>query len=208
MLYLRTKKFTKWMAQVLLLGLVGGCAVSFQSTQYNALKTMLSPKTVILPSWQLRWLGIEKKLYPVNLDKETLFTDGDVLEIYFDGWNVTRVEGLMAYRSLMRSDQGRMSPLNQVIASRVLQDGLILTELNRVQWAWSSVRYAEWYCSDWQAVTDGPQDYQQICYSLGENYRQAVRADNLIGLNDAGLIDYLEFSFDPAVTGAVRLELL
>ncbi|HAT51959.1 MAG TPA: hypothetical protein DCS80_01580 [Betaproteobacteria bacterium] len=79
------------------MGLVVLQGCSFQSNQINFMKSVLAETGVILPRWALTLEGDseQKTVFPVALSGgDTLFTDGEYIRLYFDGWNFVRLEGI------------------------------------------------------------------------------------------------------------------
>jgi hypothetical protein len=75
--------------------LTAGC--SFQSNQWNALKSLLEPaKVVTQGSWLLSGPEGDTTVYPVQWKDAIIFTDGQGIFIEFDGWHFVEVRGYPA----------------------------------------------------------------------------------------------------------------
>ena len=69
-------------------------ACTFQSKQLNFFKGIFEETTVIevKPTWQLNWLNKSREMYVIQIPDAFVFTDGADLSIWFDGWNIYRIE--------------------------------------------------------------------------------------------------------------------
>jgi len=190
-----------------LLGLtVVGCNLSFQSTQYQFLKSLaLNESTVEIPNWVLIWDGKERLVYPVALENETLFTDGDALIVSFDGWQITKIRGLPnlgVLKRFVRSQDGE----DTAFRNHVDQEKIILEDQRTIVWDSSLGGRSIWYCGGWFKRVDGPPGYVQSCFVDDPKGDGAIEFVNTIGLTSLGMIQSIGSTFDPN-KGALRIEL-
>ena len=191
----------------LLLGLsVVGCNLSFQSTQYQFLKSLaLNESTVEIPTWVAIWDGKERLVYPVALENETLFTDGDALIVSFDGWNITKIRGLPNLGVLERFVQSKEGK-ETVFRNHVDQEKVILEGQRTIAWNSSLGRRSVWYCGGWFNRADGLPGYVQTCFVDDPKRGGANKFVNTIGLTSSGMIQSMGTTFDPN-KGELRIEL-
>ena len=194
---LKIAKF-HWFALLLCL-VTSGCNLSLQSNQYNFLKSLMrSSSSIEVPTWMLSWQGLGQLVYPVSLQNETVFTDGSNLMIRFDGWNITRIEGLQGLGALQRV---------QPVLDRKERDGqqtnatienLLKKNFSPVLWKSSNGWQVLWYCSVWHERVDGPLGYTQTCYTNTDSTEELIKVENAITLNSLEMIQSIQATFDPA----------
>ena len=185
---------------------VVGCNLSFQSTQYQFLKSFaLNESTVEIPTWVLIWDGEERLVYPVALENETLFTDGDALIVSFDGWNITKIRGLPNLGVFERFVQFKEDK-DTVLRNHVDQEKIILKGQRAIVWNSSLGRPSVWYCGGWFKRVAGSPDYVQSCFVDDPKRGGANKFVNTIGLTSSGMIQSMGTTFDPN-KGELRIEL-
>ena len=52
-------------------------------------------------TWRLRWAGSEQPVVPVAVNDQFVFTHKSGVQVTFDGWNITRVAGLLGREALI-----------------------------------------------------------------------------------------------------------
>ena len=146
---------------VLSLGL-GGCGyATFSSPQFDAVRGLF-PREVGVDleslAWTLRWAGEAQPVLPVIVKDQFVFTHRSGVQVTFDGWQVTRVAGLLGREVLtLRLDDG--GGLSIESGARQLFEGP---------------------CSPWQR---GPAGYEQRCEGLGRNEIALDEAGNISRLS-------------------------
>jgi len=91
--------FVFWLMLFHSLILFGGCSFSIQSSQYQMIKRALTRNMSEGPetnSWNISWAGYEFSVTPMNVGSQTWFANKQNLVVRFDGWQVTKVENLIA----------------------------------------------------------------------------------------------------------------
>ena len=78
--------------------LLSGC--SFHSSQWNTLSSLWRRGRGSAKNWQVRWSNRVFDVFAINAGQEVIFADGDGFILRFDGWQVTRVEGLLPLKTL------------------------------------------------------------------------------------------------------------
>ena len=183
---------------VLMCLLSAGCNLSFQSKQYDFLKSLtLDRSSIVLPTWQLNWAGSQQLVYPISLQTETVFTDGDNLLIRFDGWNITRIEGLEGVGELQRierapAEMGRAAPSADVAVRNLPQQADI-----EVIWESSRGWRVRWRCGSWRRNADDPLRLTQACFTRSDSDQQWIEIENIITLSTLGMIESIKSTFDP-----------
>ena len=90
----------KCITYLVLLVLLGGCQyVQVQSSQLSSMTNMFFPQAeeVVIPQWELQLGGYIADVQPVIVGKNTVFVNKNSDAITFDGWKITRVEGLNSF---------------------------------------------------------------------------------------------------------------
>lgn len=76
-----------------------GCAhVTVRAPQLDVVRALLPADPVVdfAPfTWRLRWAGSEQPVVPVSIKGQFVFTHASGVQVTFDGWNITRVAGLL-----------------------------------------------------------------------------------------------------------------
>jgi hypothetical protein len=124
---------------------LGGCTyVTIQASQLNAVRALFPGKAAVdfAPfTWRLRWAGEEQPVVPVAIQDQFVFTHESGVQVTFDGWNITRVAGLLGREPLtLRLDDARTLRIEQGLRS-----------------------VYEGACSPWQQAGQG---YLQVCEGL------------------------------------------
>ena len=178
--------------------LLAGCNLSFQSKQYDFLKSLtVDRSSIALPTWRLNWAGTQQLVYPISLQTETVFTDGDNLLIRFDGWNITRIEGLEGVGELQRiepapDEMGRAAPSADVAVRN-------LPKQADIQVIWESSRgwRVRWRCGSWHPNADDSLRLTQACYTRSDLDQEWIEIENIITLSTLGMIESIKSTFDP-----------
>ena len=90
-------------AALLAFGLSGCGYATFSSPQYEAVRGLFPKEEgVDLDSlaWSLEWAGESQPVLPVVVDDAFIFTHRSGVQVSFDGWNITRVAGLLGQEVL------------------------------------------------------------------------------------------------------------
>ena len=183
---------------VLMCLLSAGCNLSFQSKQYDFLKSLtVDRSSIVLPTWQLNWAGFQQLVYPISLQTETVFTDGDKLLIRFDGWNITRIEGLEGVGELQRielapDEMGRADPSADAAVRNFPKQADI-----EVIWKSSRGWQVRWRCGSWHPNGDGSLRLTQACYTWSDLDQEWIEIENIIMLSTLGMIESIKSTFDP-----------
>ncbi len=134
---------------------------TFSSPQFDAVRGLFPKETgVDLEglAWTLRWAGEAQPVLPVVVKDQFVFTHRSGVQVTFDGWQVTRVAGLLGREVLtLRLDDG--GGLSIESGARQLFEGP---------------------CSPWQR---GPAGYEQRCEGLGPNEIALDEAGNISRLS-------------------------
>ena len=88
---------------LLAVGLAGCGYATFSSPQYDAVRGLFPKEEgVDLDSlaWSLEWAGESQPVLPVVVDGAFIFTHRSGVQVSFDGWNITRVAGLLGQEVL------------------------------------------------------------------------------------------------------------
>jgi len=88
---------------LLAVGLAGCGYATFSSPQYDAVRGLFPKEEgVDLASlaWSLEWAGESQPVLPVVVDGAFIFTHRSGVQVSFDGWNITRVAGLLGQEVL------------------------------------------------------------------------------------------------------------
>jgi hypothetical protein len=88
---------------LLAVGLAGCGYATFSSPQYDAVRGLFPKEEgVDLDSlaWSLEWAGESQPVLPVVVDEAFIFTHRSGVQVSFDGWNITRVAGLLGQEVL------------------------------------------------------------------------------------------------------------
>ena len=101
-------RFWVWAGQlfsgVLLTAGLAGCGyATFSSSQYDAVRGLFpKEESVDLDSlaWSLEWAGESQPVLPVVVGEAFIFTHRSGVQVSFDGWNITRVAGLLGQEVL------------------------------------------------------------------------------------------------------------
>lgn len=97
---------------------LNGCAyVTLQAPQLNAVRALFPGKSAVdfTPfTWRLRWAGEEQPVVPVAIKDQFVFTHESGVQVTFDGWNITRVAGLLGREPLaLRLDDDHILRIEQ-----------------------------------------------------------------------------------------------
>ena len=88
---------------LLAFGLSGCGYATFSSPQYEAVRGLFPKEEgVDLDSlaWSLEWAGESQPVLPVVVEEAFVFTHRSGVAVSFDGWNITRVAGLLGQEVL------------------------------------------------------------------------------------------------------------
>lgn len=89
---------------------LSGCAyVSVQLPQYGVVQQLLPQAEQVDFSsftWELSWAGRTQPVIAVAVAPLVVFTHENGIEVEFDGWNVTRVKGLLGEEALVLTMDG------------------------------------------------------------------------------------------------------
>ena len=101
---------------------LAGCAyVTVQAPQLNAVRALFPGKAAVdfAPfTWRLRWAGEQQPVVPVAIQDQFVFTHESGVQVTFDGWNITRVAGLLGREPLtLRLDTGQTLRIEQGLRS-------------------------------------------------------------------------------------------
>ena len=99
-----------------------GCAyVTVQAPQLNAVRALFPGKAKVefAPfTWRLRWAGEQQPVVPVAIQDQFVFTHESGVQVTFDGWNITRVAGLLGREPLtLRLDDAQTLRIDQGLRS-------------------------------------------------------------------------------------------
>ena len=183
---------------VLMCLLSTGCNLSFQSKQYDFLKSLtVDRSSIALPTWRLNWAGTQQLVYPISLQTETVFTDGDNLLIRFDGWNITRIEGLEGVGELQRiepapDEMGRASHSADAAVPNLPRHADI-----EVIWESSRGWQVRWRCGSWHPNANDSLRLIQACYTRSDLDQEWIEIENIITLSTLGMIESIKSTFDP-----------
>ena len=198
--------FLKGLSFLILGASIHGCSLSFHSTQYQFLKSLMSnTASPDIPTWILKWNGDERVIFPISLEAETVFTDGDSLFVRFDGWNVTMIRGLDDLGVLERVVQSDEAKINSFENSSS-QDKILVDELLPIVWNSSLGKKWVWYCDGWSNRSDGYIGYVQPCFVEDLENGGVLEFLNTIELNSSGMIQSISSTFAPE-EGELRMEL-
>lgn len=105
------------LAGLLSLALPGCAYVTVQAPQLEAVRALFpaGPAVDFEPfTWRLRWAGSEQPVVPVAVKGQFVFTHESGVQVTFDGWNITRVAGLLGREPLTLSlDEGSVLRIRQ-----------------------------------------------------------------------------------------------
>ena len=101
---------------------LAGCAyVTVQAPQLNAVRALFPGKSAVdfAPfTWRLRWAGEAQPVVPVAIKDQFVFTHESGVQVTFDGWNITRVAGLLGREPLtLRLDDAQTLRIEQGLRS-------------------------------------------------------------------------------------------
>lgn len=101
---------------------LSGCAyVTLQAPQLNAVRALFPGKAAVdfAPfTWRLRWAGEEQPVVPVAIKGQFVFTHESGVQVTFDGWNITRVAGLLGREPItLRLDDAQTLRIEQGLRS-------------------------------------------------------------------------------------------
>ena len=86
---------------------LGGCAyTTFSAPQFESVRTLFprQPAVDFEPlTWTLLWAGEAQPVVPVAVSGQFVFTHRSGVEVTFNGWNITRVAGLLGREVLTLS---------------------------------------------------------------------------------------------------------
>jgi len=102
------KHFGQYTVQLLLVALLAaglsGCGyTTFSSPQYEAVRGLFPQEEGVdldALAWSLEWAGESQPVLPVVVDGAFIFTHRSGVQVSFDGWNITRVAGLLGQEVL------------------------------------------------------------------------------------------------------------
>ena len=100
---------------------LSGCAyTTFSAPQFETVRALLpkEPAVDFEPlTWTLYWAGEAQPVVPVAVSGQFVFTHRSGVEVTFDGWQITRVAGLLGREVLTRA-LGEDSVLRMSAGSR------------------------------------------------------------------------------------------
>jgi hypothetical protein len=147
---------------LLLCVLLAGCGyATFSAPQLGALRALLPAEEGVdlKPyEWRLSWGGESQPVVAVTVPEAVVFTHRNGVAVTFDGWQVTRVEGLLGDLPLE----------------------LLFDESGAVQLQLGARRIFQGQCSPWQPVSSG---FAQECEGLGLNEIRLDEEGNITALS-------------------------
>ena len=165
--------------------LLSGC--SFHSSQWNTLSSLWQEEGGPQKNWQVRWSDRVFDVFAINAGQEVIFADGDGFILRFDGWQVTRVEGLLPAQDTLNISKEEPSS----------GEGMLL------QYAGTASRFGEQQCTNWllsdRVGSNDPEQYavyQQDC-ATGQG-----PVTHSIALNGERQLVALSFTLHPAYAPA------
>jgi len=94
----------KLLSGVLLAAGLSGCGyATFSSPQYEAVRGLFPQEEGVdldALAWSLEWAGERQPVLPVVVEEAFIFTHRSGVQVSFDGWNITRVAGLLGQEVL------------------------------------------------------------------------------------------------------------
>lgn len=99
--------------------LLSACShIAVEARQVSALRGLLFPsqsEVDLSPfTWRLHWAGAEESVVSVALNDHYVFTHKSGVQVSFDGWNITRVSGLVGTESVvLKLDQDKTLRIEQ-----------------------------------------------------------------------------------------------
>jgi len=90
-------------ALLLAAGLSGCGYATFSSPQYEAVRGLFPQEEGVdldALAWSLEWAGERQPVLPVVVEEAFIFTHRSGVQVSFDGWNITRVAGLLGQEVL------------------------------------------------------------------------------------------------------------
>ena len=173
-----------------------GCGVTFQSTQFNFLKSLFDvDSSVSEPNWIVTWRDRVYPVYAINHDGGTLFVNEDRLLVTFDGWQVTDL-------SLPGSRTKKVAVLNKVVSD----DGTVSMQFEDGR----GRRLETHLCEAWERFSESKEKvlrtgnltiWTQQCSRPDETYTNEIR------LNELGQLIALRFFLVPGIA-PIKIELL
>ena len=141
---------------------LAGCAyVTVQAPQLNAVRALFPANAAVdfEPfTWRLRWAGSEQPVVPVAVKGQFVFTHESGVQVTFDGWNITRVAGLLGREPLTLS----------------IDEALVLQIRQGIQTVYTGS------CEPWQDETPG---FVQRCEGLEPRRITLDEAGNIQALS-------------------------
>jgi hypothetical protein len=159
---------------------------TFHSNQLELLKGLVtqSSEGIQLSQWELEWRSKSTAMYLVSENGEFVFTDGKKVAIWFDGWNIHRVDDLsglsptIVVQHYLRLKNADHEP-NWVLKNRQTVDNRGSGSRLRLQIA---------HCAEWgKTLARSLVVFNQACsLARGDKYL------NRIMLDDKGMIKHIE----------------
>ena len=157
----------------LLLAALQGCAyVTLQAPQLTAVRALFpsDPMVDFEPfTWRLRWAGSEQPVVPVVVNDQFVFTHKSGVQVTFDGWNITRVAGLLGREALILT-------LNEVGVLRITQGLQGIYEGSCEPWATEPNGFAQ-RCEDLEPrriTLDQSGNIQALSFTIHPSYPALV----------------------------------
>ncbi len=165
----------------LLIILLSGC--SFHSNQWNILSSLWQLEEGPQKNWQVRWSNRVFDVFAINAGQEVIFADGDGFILRFDGWQVTKVEGLLPAQDTLNISMEESSS----------GEGTLL------QYAGTASRFGEQQCTNW-LLSDrlGSNDLEQYAVYEQDCATGQGPVTHSIALNGEGQLVALSFTLHPA----------
>lgn len=175
---------------------LAGCGVTFQSTQFNFLKSLFDVDySVSEPNWIVIWKDRTYPVYAINHDGGTLFVNENRLLVTFDGWQVVDL-------SLPGSRTKKVAVLNKGVSD----DGTVSIQFEDGRGRMLDTHF----CQSWEQYSESkdkllktrnPIVWTQQCSGSDETYVNEIR------LNDLGQLIALRFLLVPGIA-PIKIELL
>lgn len=191
--------------QFLLIGVLNFTlsACSFQSKQWNLVKSLVSSESSLKtePNWQLVWQDYTLPMYLIVENDRFIFTDAKALIVWFDGWNIYRIESLpyapqrvdITYRT-SEDESAMVKP-----GERSRNDGG--GNIGRLAQPFVSLEMA---CQKWQKQQTLPWvRYVQSCSLLND-----VEVVNRIDLDEGGMISVIEIWLSSDISSGIAKPLV
>lgn len=163
--------------------LLSGCNVTFQSSQFNFVKSLFAQESSLpKKNWQVHWQGKTHPVFAVNHDGGTFFADENGFLVAFDGWQIRQV-------SIAHSEYGKIA----VIEKNTSDDGAISLDYSDG----NARRLARDNCKAWERTTVA--GWAQDCKSAENLDALDAGYTNAIELNANGELVALRFMVLPGI---------